>query len=270
LPAGAAGSHVDERSAGVLDAVEQEEIVLRASAGDRKHVADRRVGSADPARPLIGVIDRAWIESDELIIAAAVQRKLLHLPLIDKPGGLLRRDIDGRRSGIYHHTLCNGADGEGDVNLVALTHGEHDARKLLATESCASDRDVVAADSERRGRVPAIAASDQRTFRAGLRVVDDYPGSADGRAGAIRDDTADGTTDHLGVDTHGCNKSQSRETEGTKQRRHSKSPERCSREIARLAINEDRHNLLTSGKTAKENPRLSAWAFAVSVVLCLQ
>ena len=40
LAAGAAGSDVDQRSAGVLDSVQQEEIVLRPASGDGKHVAD--------------------------------------------------------------------------------------------------------------------------------------------------------------------------------------------------------------------------------------
>ena len=43
LAGGAAGSDVDERCAGVLDAVEEEEIVLGATARDGEHVANRGV-----------------------------------------------------------------------------------------------------------------------------------------------------------------------------------------------------------------------------------
>lgn len=41
LPTSAAGRVIDDRSAGLLDAVQQEQILLRAAAGDRKHVSDR-------------------------------------------------------------------------------------------------------------------------------------------------------------------------------------------------------------------------------------
>ena len=41
LAAGAAGGDVDERCSGVLDAVEQVEIVLRAAATDGEHISHR-------------------------------------------------------------------------------------------------------------------------------------------------------------------------------------------------------------------------------------
>ncbi len=59
LAAGAAGRDVDERSAGVFNAIEQEEIVLRAAAADGEHVADRRIGGADAAGALAGVVHGA-------------------------------------------------------------------------------------------------------------------------------------------------------------------------------------------------------------------
>jgi hypothetical protein len=40
LAAGTAGSDIDKRRAGVLDAIEQEEIVLRAPSGNGEHIAD--------------------------------------------------------------------------------------------------------------------------------------------------------------------------------------------------------------------------------------
>ena len=90
LAGGAAGGDVDERGAGVLDAVEEEEIVLRAAAGDGEHVADGGVRGADCRRSAGGVVDGAGVERDELVVAAAVEGKLFDLARVDEAGGLLR------------------------------------------------------------------------------------------------------------------------------------------------------------------------------------
>ena len=97
LAGGAAGGDVDQRRAGVLDAVEQVEIVLRAAAGDGEHVADGRVRSADRAGALRGVVDGRGVQRDELVVAAAVEGELLDLARVDQAGGLLGGEVDDGR-----------------------------------------------------------------------------------------------------------------------------------------------------------------------------
>ena len=79
-------------------AVEEVEIVLRAAAGDGEHVADGGVGSADAAGALRGVVHGGGVEREELIVAAAVERQIFDLALVDEAGGLLRAEVDGRRA----------------------------------------------------------------------------------------------------------------------------------------------------------------------------
>ncbi len=104
LAGGAAGRDVDERGAGVLDAVEEIEIVLRAAAGDREHVADGGVRCAHRAGALAGVVDAGGIQREELVVAATVEREIFDLARVDDAGGLfggeidaewLRADVDG-------------------------------------------------------------------------------------------------------------------------------------------------------------------------------
>ena len=118
LAAGAAGGDVDERGSGVLDAVEEEEIVLRAAAGDGEHVADGGVGRADGAGALAGVVDGRGIEGDELVVAAAVEGELLDLALVDEAGGLLGGEVDDGWRVVDGDLLIDCVDGEGDVDPV--------------------------------------------------------------------------------------------------------------------------------------------------------
>ena len=48
LATGSSRSDVDQRCSGVLNAVEQEYIILRTTPADSEHVAHRRVRSPDP------------------------------------------------------------------------------------------------------------------------------------------------------------------------------------------------------------------------------
>ncbi len=127
LPAGAARGYVDERGPGVLDSVQQKEIVLRAPAGDGVHIADRGVRCAHAARTLGGVADRRRVELDKLVEAAPIEGQFLYLPLIHQSLRLQGRGIDhGRR---VHHgdSLLHAADGEGKVQLDILANGQRDA-----------------------------------------------------------------------------------------------------------------------------------------------
>ena len=87
LAAGSAGSHVVFGGAGEFDAVEEEEILLRAVAVDGEVAGGRGVGNAGTAGFLRCEIDDAGIEGEEEVVAAAVEREIFD--------GLLRRR--GRR-----------------------------------------------------------------------------------------------------------------------------------------------------------------------------
>ena len=76
LPAGPAGLHVVFGGAGVFDSIEQKKILLRAIAGDGEIVGGRGIGDAGAAGLLRCEIDDAGIESEQEVVAAAVERKI--------------------------------------------------------------------------------------------------------------------------------------------------------------------------------------------------
>ena len=78
-----AGLHVVLRSPGKLHAIQQEKILLRAIAGNRKVIAHRGIGYAHPSGLLRRKIDDPGIQRQQLVIAAAVQRQILDLALAD-------------------------------------------------------------------------------------------------------------------------------------------------------------------------------------------
>ena len=127
----AARSHVDQRGTRVFDSVEQKQIVLRPAPAHAEHVAHRRVRTADPARPLAGVIHRRRIQCQQLVVAAPVQWQRLHLALVDEPRGLLRGDVNAAHFGIHHHILVHVAHAECKIHHLALAHHQHNARLLL-------------------------------------------------------------------------------------------------------------------------------------------
>ena len=146
LAAGAAGRDVDERGAGVFDAVEEEEIVLRTAAADGEHVADGGVRGADAAGALAGVVDGGGVEGEQFVVAAAVEGKLLDLALVDEAGGLLRGGVHAGIGGVDFDGLLDGGNTEDEVELKALADGEGDAGLLLRRETVVLYRNGVGAD----------------------------------------------------------------------------------------------------------------------------
>ena len=199
LAGGSAGADIDERCAGVLDSVEQVEVVLRAAAGDGEHVADGRVGGADGAGALRGVVDRGGVQRDELVVAAAVEGKLLDLAGVDQAGGLLGGEVDDGRRILDGHVLRDAQGGEPDVHLLPLADGERDVDLAALTEAVRSGCDGVGADRDRRRGVAAIRAGLQTSLAAGLVVVDHDLGIGDHGAAWICDGAGDGASDHLGI-----------------------------------------------------------------------
>ena len=84
LLAGTAGLHIVLGGAREFDPVQQEEVLLRPVPRDREHVADGRVGNSDPACLLPREVDDPGIQGKKLIVASAVQRQVLYLPLSDQ------------------------------------------------------------------------------------------------------------------------------------------------------------------------------------------
>ncbi len=84
LPARPSRCVVDLRRAGEFHAVQEVEILLRAAARNRKHIADDRVRRADAAGPLRRVVNDAGIQRQQLVVAPAIQRQVLHLALVDQ------------------------------------------------------------------------------------------------------------------------------------------------------------------------------------------
>ena len=135
LTAEAAGRVVDFGGAGEFDAVEEKEILLRAAAGDREHVADDGVRCADATGALRGVVDDAGIEREELIVAAAVERQVFDLALADQAGDIFGGDLDDAGVGRNFDGLMNVADLEREIDFVALADGEGDAGPLIDLEA---------------------------------------------------------------------------------------------------------------------------------------
>ena len=148
-PRGPAGGGVDQRGAGVLDAIEQEEIVLRAAAGDREHAAHRGVRRPHAAGTLVGVVHRRGIQCEQLVVAASVERKLLHLARIDQAGDLVGGKIDGGGN-VLHGDGLAADDLERQRQVQGLAHGERDAGALVAAEAAGVDADGVAPDGDGR------------------------------------------------------------------------------------------------------------------------
>ena len=173
LAGGAAGSDVDERGAGVLDAVEEEEIVLRAAAGDGEHVADGGVRCADRAGALRGVVDGGGVEGDELVVAAAVEGELLDLARVDEAGGLLGGgvdgggcvfDVDGLAAPVTESVMGRSRD---------WPTVSGDAGALVGGEACGVGGDGVGADGDGGSGEAAGGVGEEGALVAGVVVVDE-------------------------------------------------------------------------------------------------
>ena len=127
LAAEAAGRVVDFRCAGEFDAIEQEEIFLRAAAGDGKHVANDGVRRADSAGSLRRVVHDAGIEREQLVVAAAIERQIFDLAFADEAGDVLGGDLNHTAFGGNFHCLMNVANLKGEIDLFALADDKGDS-----------------------------------------------------------------------------------------------------------------------------------------------
>ena len=105
LSAGSARRQIDLRCARVFDSVEEEQILLRSAPGDGEHVSHRGIGSSHAARACRGIIDDRRVEQHQLVVAAAVQREILHLRFSDQSGSLLGGGVHRRRLRFHRDRL---------------------------------------------------------------------------------------------------------------------------------------------------------------------
>lgn len=105
-------------------------------------------GSAGTARALRSVIDGAGIQSEQLIIASTIQRKILHLTFTDQAGGVIggcskyvgfRGNLDG---------LAHVANLQSQLELLPLADDEHDSGLSTGAKSGLVGGDFVVADGQ--------------------------------------------------------------------------------------------------------------------------
>jgi len=158
LPTGTAGGHVVFGRAGVLDAVEEEDVLLGAIAGHGKIVRGGGIGDAGAAGLLRGEIDDARIEGEKKIEAAAVQGKLLGFLSADQTG-----DVAG--GGVYDGSIS----GDGDCRL-HRTHPKPDVNGdlLIDVQVNSASREILKAGLGRGDLIKANGESTQEVSPIGL------------------------------------------------------------------------------------------------------
>ena len=117
---------VDLGGAGEFHPVQEVKILLRAAARNCKHIADHRVRGARAARPLRRVVNDAWVQREELVVTPAVQRQVFHLALADKARHVGRGYLHGKRGSFHLNRLVDPGDGEGQIQIGALSEHERD------------------------------------------------------------------------------------------------------------------------------------------------
>ena len=93
IPADAARRDRKLAGAGVFNSIQQEQVFQRPSSRNRECIALTRHRS----RTLVCVIDRAWVQCDEIVEATAIQRQFLDLTFTHHTGHVRRCHIDDRR-----------------------------------------------------------------------------------------------------------------------------------------------------------------------------
>ena len=130
----------------VFDAVQQKEVLLWTVAGHREHIAEFRVRGTSGAGALRRVIHRARIKREQLVVAAPVERKILHLPLSDKPGSVFRHCRKDIGIGGHLHGLVNLTDLQRKVDLLVVADNERDSGSSLRAKARLVRDDFVIAD----------------------------------------------------------------------------------------------------------------------------
>ena len=148
LLAGAAGLHVVFRRAGEFDAVQQEEILLRAVALDCEVVADSGIGNADAAGLLPSEVDDAGIKGEEFVVTAAVEREVFDLFLVYDARDIGGGDVDNGSIAFDGDLLAGGTYAKRDVDCGALRDDEMNAGADTFGETVFTDTDFIKAEGK--------------------------------------------------------------------------------------------------------------------------
>src|SRR5579875_2402613 len=175
----AAGLHIVLSRGGGLHAIQQEEVLLRAIARDGKVIAHRGIRDADAAGLLGGEIDDAGIESQQFIVAAPVQREILHLLSADQSRDASGCQTDRGRVGIHNNLLLLSARLQADVDFRVLANYEVDSKSLRRRKAWLVDEDLIIAGRERHYVILAGAVGGYIPLHAGVEAPNRYCGSGD-------------------------------------------------------------------------------------------
>ncbi len=146
--AGAAGLHVIFGGAGVLDTVEEKEILLGTITGHGEIVGSGGIGDAGASGFLGSEIDDAGIEREEKVVAAAVEGEILDLLLADEAGDVAGGGADEGGVGVHVDLGFDGADLQSQVDSGFLSDGQMDADASGVLEAGLCGGDFVAADGK--------------------------------------------------------------------------------------------------------------------------
>src|SRR5579871_6999271 len=185
LLAGAPRLHIVFSSTGDLDSVQQEEILLGAVSGDSKIIADGRIRNANSAGFLPSEIDYARIERQQLVIAAAVEREILHLLRANEARHIRRGDADDGSVAIHSDLLADVSDSERLVHRAFLIHGEMDSRADRFGEASLLESKLVFAGRKGDDSILAFGVGCRNAEGAGVHVFHGDGGIGDGGSGGV-------------------------------------------------------------------------------------
>ena len=185
LLAGASRLHVVLGSARVLDAIEQEEILLRPIARDGEVVSGRGVGYPDSAGLLRGEIDDAGIQRQQQIVASPVQGKILHLLFPHQAGDVRRGHTHQRRVRVHLNLLAYGSHVQSDIHAGVLPDDQTDAGPDLFRKPLLRHSNLIRPDRKREHLVLAGLARRCGADRAGFQVLHRNRSAGNGGAGLM-------------------------------------------------------------------------------------
>ncbi len=160
---------------------------MRPPAGNREHIAHRGIRDSDAARSLSGVIDDAGVQCQKLIVAAPVEREVLHFALANQTLRLGGARVQRRSAPRHGDLFPRLTDLENQIDDSLSAQIELYAAARLRAEVRLRGQELVAPDRQGGERVAAFAVGDRPPHRAalGIRRVDG--GGGDRRAGSVAD-----------------------------------------------------------------------------------
>ena len=169
----------------VLDSVQQKHVLERppASHGERVSFSGGwRVRGFHRS-----IVDRACVQGDQVIETAAIQRQILHLPLIDQPGDRSRGGIDQRRFSGDGDRFGYLAHFEAEVHHRFLPHRQIDSPADRRPEASRFGPDLVLPDGQRQHPITAALIGPHRPRRSRLHVGGCDSGSRDRSSRGVLD-----------------------------------------------------------------------------------